>query len=82
MHIAKNKIVLSTGREIHCLGPNIGMSLTETPKGWRITTGFDDVIHAKVDGSWHDDALSHEEAREVADYMIAVWTEYKDSIPD
>lgn len=63
------------------MGPSIGLNLTTPPGGWRITTGYDDVIHARADGSWLDDVLSNAEAREIAEYMIKAWTEYRDSIP-
>jgi len=81
MQTARHRIILSSGREIHCLGPNIGISLVASGGGWRITTGYDDVIHTQADGSWHDDALSHAEAREIAEHMIRVWTEYREGLP-
>lgn len=82
MQTGKHKIILSSGRHIHCMGPNIGISLDESSGGWRITTGYDDVIHTLADGSWLEDALTHGEAREIADYMIQVWTDYRNALPD
>ena len=72
-------IKLSTGKEVYAFCGIVGISLTD--KENQLTYGFDGKIHVVgVKPEPDPDDLTNQEAIELAELMIARWTEYRNSI--
>lgn len=69
---------LSSGREVN---PYLGIiGIAKHPEGWFVGGGYDDVLtSATVDAFEPENAWTPDERRELADYMIALWTEFRNS---
>lgn len=69
---------LSSGRDLETNGGFISMTRTDDGQ-FQIATGYDDLLW--TDGRVYESApWTPAERRELADFMIAQWTAYKDSI--
>ena len=73
--IAGSRFRLSTGREFYANHHLVSLQRQSDPYGgadyWEIGEGYD--------GSVHEDAVewTSAERRELADYMIALWTQFR-----
>lgn len=79
MQRSKDGYVFSTGKKIRASYGIIGLAPHDTDEAiWSVSDGYDGTIEASYD-SHHDDEprLTPTERIELADYMIALWTEYK-----
>lgn len=65
MKIIGDQAIFSTGKEIYANGGTIGID----PDG-AVTQGYD--------GGFDNNDLTPAEAAELADYMIGLWTEFKE----
>ena len=73
--IVRNDTILleSTGREFYAHSGVIGLGEPDD-SGWRLSQGFDGGI-----GGYGED-LDNNEKIELAEYMIELWTRYKNEI--
>lgn len=68
---------LSNGREFRPYAGVIG--LARRPEGWFVGGGYDaKILAASADLAEWEDNWTSEEQRELADYMIALWQEFRD----
>ncbi|WP_284620566.1 hypothetical protein [Aquabacterium humicola] len=83
------ELVLSTGKKLDIGSPVIGLELSDLARRERsldrITYGYDATLYTareaaaegeKVEPSY----LSEAECREIAQFMVQAWAEYRDSI--
>ena len=73
---------LSTGRVLDPIGCIIGLCVTSDPTyRHELTSGSDESLRCRQgDDIREDDELSADEKREVANFMIAEWTKFKDEL--
>ena len=67
----KNDMILKTGRAVEA---NCG--LISINSDFSIREGYDGYIHGLE--NWTDNPYTKEEKIELADYMIGLWTQYKE----
>lgn len=80
MIIDDNKVIFSTGKVMRANLGIIGIS-----PDLSVTEGYDGVFHSPREQWMSDDdydGLTMEEQTELADYMIATWTRFKDHAGD
>jgi hypothetical protein len=73
MKIEGDDLVMSSGRRFYANCGIIGLSDRLT-----VTEGYDGAVPAWEDG-WGGAVMTTEERREMADYMIALWTKFRDA---
>ena len=80
MRVEKDELIFSSGRRVyaHCCIIGIAPDLS-------ISYGYDGGITWPIPDWWTEEEKQREmtadDARELADYMIAQWTKFKDAIP-
>lgn len=76
-YIGKNKFELNNGTEIEAYQGIIGLS---TIDGFGLYSGYDDPLgYGRHNGGNYED-LTDEEEKEIADFMIQKWTEFRNSL--
>lgn len=75
MKIERGKVVFSSGRERHCNCGIIGLG----PDG-SVSEGYDGSLWSSAfpDSEIHDAPLTDDDLIELADFMIARWTEFRE----
>ena len=75
MKIKGDDLIFSSGRKEYANCGLVGLSFRQGE--FTISGGYDDGIWPDT---WRDDPMSKEDLRELADYMIDLWTEFRGSI--
>lgn len=75
MKVEDGKITFSSGRWFRA---NLGIVGLSEPgeDGWNVTEGYDGGVSDFM-GSAGSDHLQSEDARELADYMIGLWSRFR-----
>ena len=72
---------LSTGKEVYLSHGIVGLDLSEAGLSFRLYNGYDGGIStvddASFDPEYGENALTREEQKELADYMIAAWMAFR-----
>lgn len=74
MKVERSKIVMADGTEYYANMGIIGLN----EDGFVLTHGYDGGLHGNYEVN--DGEIPSEHRREIAEYMIALWTRYLDSI--
>lgn len=83
MKLGTHWLQFSTGKAAYCNGV-VGLDIASSNPGDRLSFGYDGHIPTHRDADYCDGAsdqvLTDDECRELAEYMIKAWTDYRDGL--
>ncbi len=71
--------ILSSGQKVYANRGIIGLCEKEDGEPWSVTHGYDGGMTSFPD-PWNDDPLTPAELTEIADYMIRLWSQFRQAV--